>query len=192
MFLIRTQFLLNFIVIIFVLLISSKSYPQRFNGGITMGISNSQIHLDEQGGYDKHGIIAGAFVNTIISDNITLQAELQYIGKGANYEKKNKKQILRYIEIPFLFHYNFLDKFRAGLGVAPAYLFNDIVKVNREPREENRSVFKSFDKGIMADFEYRLSSHIGARVSYTYSITTFRNDRDMYNNVLSFKLNYTF
>ena len=105
---------------IFYLLILSHTqlYTQDFAGGVTIGLSASQVSGDNLAGYNKAGLLIGAFANRKITKLLTVQMEINYIQKGSNNPNINDLQnsnyntpdiSLSYVEVPIIF--NFQRKF---------------------------------------------------------------------------------
>ena len=70
---------------LFLFLICSISFlveAQNFEGGIIVGASTSQVSGDELAGFNKIGIMVGAFTNRKIKDFLQMQLELIYIQNG--------------------------------------------------------------------------------------------------------------
>ena len=77
---------------------------QSFGGGVIAGASTSQVAGDLLAGFNKIGLLAGAYTNINIKDNISVKFEITYIEKGSknpNIHKNNIAEItLSYLEIP--------------------------------------------------------------------------------------------
>ena len=56
---------------------------QNFKAGIRFGICGSQVNGDNLSGFNKAGIVAGAFVNRNLSKPFNMQMEIVYIQKGS-------------------------------------------------------------------------------------------------------------
>src|SRR5258706_10632378 len=94
------------IFFLFFILITNLIYAQNFNAGLRFGIDGSQVNGDNLSGFNKAGIIAGAYVSRKFSDLISLQMEMVYIQKGSRKptDMNNSYYRLRvhYIEVPVL------------------------------------------------------------------------------------------
>jgi hypothetical protein len=114
-------------VIIIFLSAWSNIYAQQFHGGITAGISASQLAGDRLSGYDKAGLFFGGFVNLDLSERSAMQMELTYFQKGsrANPDSTNNykqyKFRANYIEFPILYQFK-AGKFRIFAGPSLGFL----------------------------------------------------------------------
>lgn len=79
---------------------------------------------DGYSGFYKFGLTGGFFANTVVNDEMKVQYELIYIGKGSNNPAEPDKGIynsykihLNYIQVPVMFKYQ-LKKFEFEVGPA--------------------------------------------------------------------------
>lgn len=86
---------------------------QEFFGGLILGGDVSQVGGDARGGYNKIGIVGGAFAGLNLSSDFDVQMELKYIQKGSySTEVENWPAFdpflikLDYIDLPIVFAYN--------------------------------------------------------------------------------------
>ena len=96
----------KFTVLLFCWFLTYNIKGQNFDGGIILGISTSQVRGDDLAGFNKAGILAGAFVNKKISQLLSLQMEMTYIQKGSNNPKM--KEIFSTL-INMNFKYSYYD-----------------------------------------------------------------------------------
>ncbi len=190
------------VLIIFVILFSVKSYSQEFSGGILLGVSGNQVDGDEQGGYKKPGLILGAFIMKPLSDKGAIKIETYYIGKGAvlNVEYPDGSFFqefntsLHYIEMPFLYNFQFHPKIDLSIGIAPSYLFAH--KLTRAYQEigKNSYSLKTFDFQPMGQLGFYLTDRIFSNIRISHSVFSIRNEYNAtwYNSNLSIVLRYTF
>jgi len=92
-------------------------FAQGFQAGLILGFNTSQISGDDLGGFNRISPNSGIFVKRELSDKLSLQLEMTYLGKGS---KKNlgpedpasSYYLLRihYIEVPVLLQYKFSNK----------------------------------------------------------------------------------
>lgn len=92
-------------------------FAQGFKAGLILGFNTSQISGDDLGGFNRISPNSGIFVKRELSDKLSLQLEMTYLGKGS---KKNlgpedpasSYYLLRihYIEVPVLLQYKFSNK----------------------------------------------------------------------------------
>ena len=69
-----------------------KHQAQNFGGGLILGLSTSQVGGDNLGGFNKAGLLVGAFVNIPISELLSFQMEMTYIQKGSNNPNMNNSE----------------------------------------------------------------------------------------------------
>jgi hypothetical protein len=173
---------------------------QDFSGGLLLGICGSQIDGDDQFHYKKPGLIIGAFVKRPFSEKAGLKIETYYIGKGAvkNDELSDGSVLqifnttLHYIEMPFLFDYQLLNKISVSVGIAPSYLFAHRLTSYRQEVSKNDYTLKSFDIQPMGQLDFYLTDHISASLRLSYSAFDIRTEAvsTWYNNNLSLVLRY--
>ncbi|MBN1599081.1 MAG: PorT family protein [Bacteroidales bacterium] len=116
----------RFITILFLLIIPVALYSQRFKGGILLGLNVSQIDGDSYAGFNKAGLVAGAYVFTEFTENWSAQMEIRYAEKGSstpfNYSDPIKYR-LQYVEIPLVVKYKLFKNFKLEAGLSFGYLF---------------------------------------------------------------------
>ncbi len=125
-----------FPAIVFVLSVSTL-FAQKFHGGLTAGLSASQVAGDTYSGYDKAGLYGGGFVSLDVSQRVTLQMELTYFQKGS---RKNPDSLdysayllrLNYVELsfPVLFKIN---RFTLLAGPSAGFLVGYDEKIDYYP-----------------------------------------------------------
>lgn len=88
-------------------------FSQEFFGGLILGGTTSQIAGDNRGGFNKVGIVGGAFAGLNLSHDFDVQMELKFIQKGSrSTDIDNRPQYdpfliqLNYIDLPIVFSYN--------------------------------------------------------------------------------------
>ena len=86
---------------------------QEFFGGLILGGTTSQVGGDNRGGYNKIGIVGGAFAGLNLTEDFDVQMELKYIQKGSlSNDVENRPGTdpflikLDYIDLPIVFAYN--------------------------------------------------------------------------------------
>lgn len=91
----------------------TTSVSQEFFGGLILGGTTSQIGGDDRGGFNKVGIVGGAFAGLKLSQDFEVQMELKYIQKGSrSTDLENRPQYdpfliqLDYVDLPIVFGYN--------------------------------------------------------------------------------------
>lgn len=194
------------ILLILILSFSLKAFTQEFNGGILAGFTASQVDGDDYGGFDKTGIIAGAFVNRIFSEKYTGQMEIIFSQRGSKknmHPDKNDYVFyrihLQYIEVQVVFKYNYSEVISFSGGLSPGVLIKSSEKDEFSYIYSNPFYKYSFSSII--GVEYKLSEKIILCLRETYSLYPIRgyavNGRWWYktgqfSNSLSFTVNYQF
>ncbi len=128
------------LIFVFALALSVNMMAQNFYGGIILGGTASQVGGDARGGYNKVGLVGGAFAGLNLSDDIDVQMELKYIQKGAYSTDFENRPIydpylikLDYVDLPIVFSYNLnkinvndinLGWLKLGFGLSLDFLFN--------------------------------------------------------------------
>jgi hypothetical protein len=186
------------ILFFLLLFLSVSSYAQRFNGGIVIGMNASQIDGDMWGGYNKAGLVAGAYVFTKLNNNWGGQLELRYAAKGSAQSLNsagNRKIRLQYIELPLIATYDFAKKLEASAGASVGYLFS--AAQNDGYGYEEFEQFDKFGIEVCIGIKYSIFDNLGASVRFSYSVIPIyalysgaTAENAMYNNVLTFAIYY--
>ena len=204
---------MRFFSILFVVLlcgILTKSiHAQSFGGGIIAGASTSQVAGDMLGGFNKIGILAGAYTNLKVKENLSFQFEITYIEKGSrnpnmhesNHPNYEKIEItLSYIEMPLAINLQQKETLGIELGIIPAF---NISAILNSADAKNISVpnpqYKKYDLGVCAGINYHITDNIILNTRISNSIipirphtsgATFGLNKGQYNTVLSFAIHY--
>jgi hypothetical protein len=195
--------------IVFILFLSYSLSAQKFNGGILLGMSASQVDGDTYSGYRKAGLIGGAFVNRYLNDNFSWQLELKFIQKGSHhipdsldFTDRVYRLQLNYAEVPLSINYHYKKKFILNLGIGMGYLFSfkeesDDVRLY----EDADRYFNDYELSYNFGITYKLSKKLLFNFSHSYSIlpirrhasgSVWRFNRGQYNNLLAFTFYYQF
>jgi hypothetical protein len=164
--------------------ISLQVFSQTFTGGFVLGVCGSQVDGDEQSGYKKPGLIAGAYVKTNFSEFAALKIETYYVGKGAVlnidqgdgilYQQFNTN--LHYVEMPFLFDMAIHSRINIAVGIAPSYLFKHKLSRDRIVVPEDTYSLKNFDFQPTGQVDFYLTDHISSSLRFGYSMLNIRED----------------
>jgi len=193
----------KFALFIFCGFLTISIHAQNFGGGIILGLSTSQVSGDKLGGFNKAGLLVGAFANKSLSEILSIQMEMTYIQKGSR--NPNNTDIheydLNYLEIPFFLKYQTKYQLKIEGGFLTGILINQTERYSDGIELINMSNgnFNKFDFGVGLGIDYSLTDKLtlNSRISNTlffsptreYSVQTFIN-RGNYNSVLSFALHY--
>ena len=185
---------------------------QNFGGGVILGLSTSQVGGDDLGGFNKAGLLVGAFVNKSISELLSGQMEMTFIHKGSdnpNMKDSEHKDYSQedisssYIEIPLLLQYQQNSKLIIEGGVQLAYLINGYYN-DLKGKIPIYSVdpFIEYDFGFLLGIDYKYSENISLNTRLSSSIlpigaedydgvNSYNSSRKgKYNSVLSFAIHY--
>ena len=190
-------------------ILTYNTNAQSFGGGIIAGASTSQVAGDLLGGFNKIGILAGAYTSLKVKEILNFQFEISYITKGSrnpniyesNHPNYEKIEItLSYIEMPLTINLQQKENLGVEFGIVPA--FNISATLNSADAK-NISVpnpqYKKYDLGVCAGINYHITDNIilNTRISnsiipicpHTSGATNGWN-RGQYNTVLSFAIHY--
>jgi len=189
-------------VVLFCGILSNNCNAQNFGGGLIAGASTSQVAGDRLGGFNKIGLLVGAYTNLKIKENLKLQLEIIYIEKGSrnpNIHKINIAEItLSYVEVPISINLQQKENLGVEVGILPAFLIN--AKMNNDFSEiEIDPTFTKYDFGVYAGINYHITDNIILNTRISNSIipirphnsgATYRLNKGQYNTVLSFAIHY--
>jgi len=103
---------------------------QEFYGGALAGFNGSQVNGDYASGYNKMGLVAGAWVQRDVSKDIYWGMELKINQKGSRImptvKNGNWKYVYRlnYIDLPVLVGYHYKPYMSFFTGLSYGYLFH--------------------------------------------------------------------
>ena len=186
---------------------------QDFYGGVLAGYNGSQVEGDLSSGYNKMGLIGGAWVQRDLSDHLYWGMELKMNQKGSRIlpTKKNDywKYVYRlnYIDLPVLLGYKY-KQFSIFGGCSFAYLINKSGYNNfgEDPSVMYDDITKwelGMFAGIRADLERvierRWAEQFFVEARFQYSVLSIDDAHDFFwdyysigqfNNVISVVLYY--
>ena len=192
--------------------LSISIHAQNFGGGVILGLSTSQVGGDNLAGFNKAGLLAGAFANTPISELLSFQMEITYLQKGSNNPNINNSEhpnylkediSSSYIEVPLLLQYHQSNKMKIEGGVQLAYLINGYYNdLNGEIPIYSVDPFIEYDFGLLLGIDYKYSENISLNTRLSNSILPIGAEdydglnyynssrKGKYNSVLSFAIHY--
>lgn len=190
---------MNKLLIIFCLLIPTVIFGQRFNGGILVGLNASQIDGDTWSGYNKAGLLAGAYVFTEFTEKWGGQMELKYSSKGSATSKDNPnigKLRFQYIDLPILATFKIMDDLNAQAGISLNYLFKAEQWVGGWL--ELDEAFHDIETTMSVGVNYRFFRKFDLNIRFSYSLFPIRGEitgssygqGSWFNNYLSFGFYY--
>jgi hypothetical protein len=205
----------KFAILLFCGSITISSHAQNFGGGVILGLGASQVGGDDLGGFNKAGLLVGAFANTSISELLSFQMEMTFIQKGSNNPNMHNPEHLKdyerpdisssYIEVPLLLQYHQSNKLKIEGGLLSAYLI-DAYYNGSDGKIPIHTVnpFIKYDFGLLLGIDYKFSNNLSLNTRLSNSIlpigaedyndvTSHNSSRKgKYNSVLSFALHYNF
>ncbi len=99
--------------LLLVLFLGVNLSAQEFFGGFILGGDMSQVGGDTRGGYNKLGVVGGAFAGLNLSSDFDVQMELKYIQKGSYSTDVETWPVfdpflikLDYVDLPIVIGYN--------------------------------------------------------------------------------------
>lgn len=174
-------------ILLWIIIFSSVvSYSQEFKGGITAGLTTSQINGDGFGGFYKFGATGGFYVCREFSKKSEGILELRYTQKGSSDGVPNIKIQVNYVEIPLLYKYNVNEKLGLIAGISPAIKIFESTEVNFVTSQS--SDFWKWDAPYVIGVEYPLSKKINFDIRYAMS--TIPVSWHYYNMCLYFGFHY--
>lgn len=185
------------ILALFTICLPLFTYSQRFEGGPLFGINVSQIDGDTWGGYNKAGLVGGAFVYTDFSNKWGAQMEIRYAEKGSAQSKRNPEHLkirLRYIELPLLITYDLNRNIDLQAGGVLGFLFS--AQENQGYGYEDFEQFDKYSVEACIGGSYKFSDNLSINVRMAYSVIPIyarypgATGFAMYNNVITFAFYY--
>ncbi len=184
-------------------ILTYNTNAQSFGGGLIVGVSTSQVAGDMLGGFNKIGLMAGAYTNLEVKENISLQFEITYIEKGSRnpkiHEDTTPDEItLSYIEVPLSINLQQKENLGVEVGILPAFLINSEMNDYLSDFEADPA-FTKYDFGVFAGINYHITDNIILNTRISNSIIPIRPhvsgaangwNKGQYNTVLSFAIHY--
>ena len=89
---------MKILLAIMICVFSINIHAQNFGGGLILGFSTSQVGGDNLAGFNKAGLLVGAYGNKSISELLSFQMEMTFIQKGSNNPKMNDDEHSNYLK----------------------------------------------------------------------------------------------
>lgn len=191
-----------YLILLFLTVISTNSFSQRFEGGVIGGFNASQVDGDLYKGYKKPGIALGGYVQTDLSRTVFAGMELKLMQKGSrNIDSLATdgqiKYIMRlnYIDLPVYLGFRTSERISLLIGVSPGYLIsgNEYNDYGKLPKEDQHP-FNSLDLQGMLGFRFQFTKRLFIDLRGAYSVLPIRAQpgaalwywkSNQFNNVLS-------
>jgi hypothetical protein len=200
------------LVLIFITLNTASAQDNATKFGVKGGVNFSNLYTEN---VDDNNVLTGFnvgfFANLPLSDNISLQPEISYSGKGAELVYSNAlvsgtaQFKLNYIEVPLLLVVNVTKNFNIHVGPYAAYMVSakttnksDSGSYNFEDNIDTND-FNRFDAGLAGGVGIDLAA-ISFGVRYNYGLakigkedsSTSFSSPDAKNSVLSLYAAFAF
>jgi hypothetical protein len=197
----------RFLLLSFVFLIAAtgiNAQKRIFHGGLNFGITATQVHNDNSGGFNKIGLYFGGFILTHFSDQWMFEIGMNYAGKGARENSGDKnvgynKYVSRlgYIEFPFLIKFR-LKKFEVEAGLSIGFLLFGKEYFNGD-LQKSPTKYKRYEFAGILGASYMFNDQWGLEIRSQTSLLPIRtptegvfytNGQGQYNIVISFTVRY--
>lgn len=176
------------LIVAFFLLAFSKSYSQRFFGGLTAGLIASDINgantRDTDNDFHKVGFTVGGLMNTQLTKKTIFQFEINYIQKGSMQPPDSLnngyfKIALGYVEIPLLIkrqlYFNWKQKrinkidIEAGISYGKM-VHNTVIGSTNYILSSASNYFNTNDISLLIGLDYNFTKNIYFCFRYSNSI----------------------
>ncbi len=192
---------------IVLLMFFNVAMSQRFDGGILAGWNATQVEGDNYRGYNKVGLVAGAYVQTDIAPAIFAAMEIKYSQKGSRKnvtQKDPEKYIMRldYIDIPVYLAFRTNNRGAVIAGVSTGYLMHSKEMDNYgELPTQDQYAFNNIDLQPFIGFQFEFLDRLKADLRFALSVLPIRGQpgenatnyywlNNQFNNVISFAAYY--
>ncbi len=165
-------------VFLFCLFISNMLMSQRFQGGLRLAGTLSQIDGDDIYGFNKPGYEVAGFVAASLSTRTAIEMGIQYNVRGSLSDKNDVLRVsigLHYIDIPILFIFKdwliqdpagdyYRMEFFGGSSIGRLISSNSYSGIHKD--------FKQTDVSWILGASYFWSKNWGGAAKYTRSISS--------------------
>ena len=180
---------------------------QRFDAGLIAGFNGTQVEGDAFKGFNKAGVLAGAFVQTDIAPAIIAGMEIKYSQKGSkkrinpkNPEPEKYVMRLGYIDIPVFMGFRANDRSIIIGGIAPGLLVHskELDEYGEFPKEDQHE-FRNFDLQPFIGFQFDFLERASVDLRFALSVVPIREKpgnsnyywlNNQFNNVISLAFYY--
>lgn len=176
------------LILAFFLLVLSKSYSQRFFGGLTAGLIASDINgadtRDLDNDFHKVGFTVGGLMNTQLTKKTIFQFEINYIQKGSMQPPDSLnngyfKIALGYVEIPLLIkrqlYFNWKQKkinkidIEAGISYG-RMVHNTVIGGTNYVLSSASNYFNTNDISLLIGLDYNFTKNVYFCFRYSNSV----------------------
>lgn len=196
----------NLIAVLFFVFTFSglKAQKRLFHGGLLGGITATQVHNDNSGGFNKIGLYLGGYIQTEFSDMWIGEIGMNYAAKGARQNSGDKnvgysKYVARlgYIEFPVIIKIRF-SKFDVEAGLSFGFLLFGSEFLNGD-KQQSPTAYKPFEFAGIIGVNYMFNDKLGVNLRSQTSLLPIRiptdnvfytNGQAQYNIVMTFTVRY--
>lgn len=194
-----------YLFILLIIATATAGFAQRFEGGLLGGLNASQVDGDTHSGYNKPGIVAGAYVINNFSERLFAGMEIKFAQKGSRKNPNFKtgdqeKYIIRlnYIDLPVYLGVRTSERTSILGGLSAGYLISSKILDNYGPYPD-QPVFNEFDIQGMLGFRFQITNRLAVDLRSAYSLLPIRENPgkaeiywldSQFNNLLSTTLLY--
>jgi len=160
------------LIMLFIIIMPVTIYAQRFQGGLMAGFNVSQIDGDGLAGFNKAGLVGGAYVFTDFTEKWGALMEIRYSAKGSATPKDDLRNIrirLQYIEIPLVAKYELIKKLDLQAGISFGYLFN-AARDDGYGYVKFENLDNRIDLSLCAGLNYSFFDRFDLNIRYSYSM----------------------
>lgn len=163
----------------------------RFNAGLVLGVTASQIDGDRFSGYQKFGIQGGLRGIAKFTHHVDLAIEMLFVQKGSRdpnsrVGKDSRQLTLNYIEVPFLLHLktrekDFRGSFDLGFSFGRLLNYNIIERPNTidyMPFETVKNQFQRNEWSIIVGGGFFYSDHLKFQIRHSVGLTKFYDNQN--------------
>ena len=168
-----------------------KPKIHRFNAGLVLGLSFTQMDGDQFVGFDKRGIMGGLKGSMYLNKYTDLVVQLLYSQKGSRFETlsslsyrggKDRAIHLDYMEVPVMMNFKLYDPHRIGHGYLLEVGFSYARMVNYEIQEQENvdplkvayssltSDFNRDEWNVVAGLGYAINRHLSLGIRATMQV----------------------
>lgn len=175
-------FIVGFCIIAFI------ANAQNFKGSAFLGSSWSHMRGDHMVGYNKPGLNLGLKVSYPFKKNLDMSMALTFSQKGSRrtYDQYGNPQgganswhLMRanYFEVPFNFHFFFLEKFELSGGIAWGRLMGEYLEYWSGTGPENDKILRKNEYSFQLGAAYAWREEYQIFIRHNTSITSvLKND----------------
>ena len=170
------------VLIILMVFTGMAAYSQNFQGGVLAGLNGSQVDGDNYSGYNKAGIVAGAYVLTNLSRTVFSGMEIKFAQKGSRNNPNPKTgdllyiMRLNYIDLPVYLGVHTSEKTSILGGVSAGYLMSgNEYDIDGKFPPENQHAFNNIDIQGFIGFRFQMTDRLSVDLRGAYSLMPIRD-----------------